>query len=316
MKKRNKIRYVFLDYDKFLYDCEFIYMKPIERGIYCTLILFLYSKGGYLELNEKVYRMCNSTRKQFEHAWKTIGTKFKHKRNKIYHEKVLKELEIARSRSQMLTDKGLKGANARWNKDGQALPEQCTDDANENEKRSELNENENMKRKNEKRSELNKNQNENPSLMTRKPGIEPANCQSRVSSSEKLDSTSINSAFSLSNSVRDNENDPSVKKIRIYSRGLKFSEFLNKSLIAKTRSDRTAFNNICKYINDSCLSDYFSSDIYDKAERLVTEAKKGNNPNALFMSLARKELGYKKQPMEEKKKDIVTETIENFGKCS
>lgn len=34
MKNRNKVRYVFLDYDKFLYEFEFINTKPIERGLH------------------------------------------------------------------------------------------------------------------------------------------------------------------------------------------------------------------------------------------------------------------------------------------
>ena len=290
MKKRNKVRYVFLDYDKFLYDFEFINMKPAERGIYCTLIFHLYSKGGYLELNETVYKMCNCTKKQFENTWKTIGTKFKHKRNKIFHPKVLKELKIARSRSQILSDKGLKGANARWNKDGRAMHRQCENDANENKKRSELIENGKRTRKNEIEKA-----NEKETLNIEHSTPATASHGSRYPNPGLASPDSISSLSSHSNSVRPNENDPSVKKIRIISRGLKFSDFINKSLRAKTRSDRTAFNNICNYLNDSCLSGYFSLDIYDKAERLVKEAKNGDNPNALFMSLARKELGYKKK---------------------
>jgi uncharacterized protein YdaU (DUF1376 family) len=142
IKFRKEIKYVFLDFNKFLYDFEFINMKPIERGIYCTLILYLYSKGGYIELDEKVYKMCNCTKKQFEHAWKTIGSKFKHKRNKIYHEKVLKELAIARSRSQMLTDKALKMNDSRWHEKENLIHKDSLRSPNENKKRSEVNENE------------------------------------------------------------------------------------------------------------------------------------------------------------------------------
>ena len=275
MKSRKKVRYVFLDYDKFLLDFEFINMKPAERGIYCTLILHLYSKGGYLELNETVYKMCNCTKKQFENAWKTIGAKFSRKGNKIFHKKVLKELAIARSRSQMLSEKGLKGANMRWNKNARAKPGQCTGIANE--KRSELNEN-------EKRKRIEKNEN-----------------GPRQDSSEGNDSQSDNEDFSISpdstNSLNSHSNSVRAERLRrdVQYYGMKFMERLDLLLHARTRSDKTGFRNVCRYLCDECMEGRFDIRIFDRAIELAKEAKNGRNPNALFMSLARKELGYKKQ---------------------
>lgn len=284
MKSRNKIRYVFLDYDKFLYDYEFIKMKPIERGIYWTLILQLYSSGGYLELNEKVYRMCNCTKKQFENAWKTIGSKFSRKKNKIFHKKVIKELAIARSRSQMLSDKGLRGANARWRKNAQTMLWQSTGNANENEKRSEMNENMNMKRieKNETRQQ--------------------DGCANGIDSANKKEDSSISSVsrgnFSrFSNSAHSSshtaEQETTIKNIEIAR--ITFLDRLNHILAVRTRSDRTAFNNICDFLADGCRCGKFNMEIFDRAIDLAKEAKGGQNPNALFMSLVQKELGYKKK---------------------
>ena len=93
-----------------------------------------------------------------------------------------------------------------------------------------------------------------------------------------------------------------------------FMSSLNGILHAKTQSDKTGFRNICRYLCDECMKGRFNVEIFDRALELAKEARRGQNPNALFMSLARKELGYKKHPPESKKTNILTHTIENFGK--
>ena len=277
MKKRNKIRFVFLDYDKFLYNFDFINMKPAERGIYCTLIFFLYSKGGYLELNEKVYKMCNCTKKQFENTWKKIGTKFSHKRNKIFHKKVLKELAIARSRSKTLSVAGVKGNNIRWNKNRPAITRRLPADPNENEKRSEMNENEKGKR------------------------IEENEKGPRQVGSRGNDSQNIKEASSISpdssNSLDSHSNSPRSQRLHldIQHYSMRFIERLHQLLPARTRSDKTGFRNVCRFLCKGCMEGRFNIKIFDRAIELAKEARNGQNPNALFMSLAGKELGYRKQ---------------------
>lgn len=278
--RKNKIRYVYLDSSRFFTDIQFVKMKPDERGVYCTLIFALYVNGGYIEFNDDLPVLCNCTKKKFEKIWNNIKSKFGQKRTKIFHKKVLKELKISRVRSQMLSDKGLKGANARWNKNAWAMPGHSLGNANENEKERDENVNENRTEKNE-----------NEKKTDRRDTSDERRVTNFDSSSNKISSTD---SISFRQSKPD-ENDPSVKMLRVHSRAVKFADFLNKNLKALTRSDRTAFNNIIDHLTQNCRSGCFSIDIFDKATELIKEAKKGDNPNALFMSLARKFLNYSRK---------------------
>ena len=243
-------------------------MQPAERGIYCTIIFVLYDKGGYVKFNRDLAAYCNCSYAEFRKIWSIIKTKFGKKKDKIFHSKVLKELAVAKARSQVLSESGLRGANKRWKNDSEAMPEKWPGNAKRSEeKRSEA------KIRNDKLSEANVNEQE----------------------ASISDSASKNNSDSSTNSARLDESHPSIQKVRINSRSLKFADYLNKHLTALTRSDRTAFNNIINHLTHECQSGYFSMDIFDKAQDLINEAKKGENPNALFMSLARKFLNYKKR---------------------
>jgi hypothetical protein len=142
---------------------------------------------------------------------------------------------------------------------------------------------------------------------------------SQDSSGDETQTASISesSLSTITNSSRKagfDENDESVKIMRVHQRALQFMEFLNNNLKALTRSDRTAFNNICDHLSEGCRSGVFNIDIFDKASELVTEARKnGDKPNALFMSLARKFLGYSKKSPDENP-GYIENFKSNFGK--
>ncbi len=117
--KLKKIQYVSLESGAFLSDLVFQAMNAEERGVYCSLIFYLYENNGRLPLNiETLKHLCNC--ENFEKVWEFIKQKFIVRKNKIMHKRVIAELEKARRFLQAQSDKGIKGAQKRWNNDSTA----------------------------------------------------------------------------------------------------------------------------------------------------------------------------------------------------
>jgi len=107
--KRKKIKYVSLEAGAFLSDMVFQVMNAEERGVYCSLIFYLYENNGGLPLDfETLKHLCNC--ENFEKVWEFIKRKFIIKRERIYHKRVTAELERARQIFQVQSQKGVKGA--------------------------------------------------------------------------------------------------------------------------------------------------------------------------------------------------------------
>jgi uncharacterized protein YdaU (DUF1376 family) len=114
-----KIKYVQLEADAFLTDIDFVMMDAQQRGVYVTILLFLYSNAGKCELDSATLkRICNC--ENFEKIWESIKKKFQIKNNIIRHKRVTYELKRAKRLSQAQRAKGLKGAQKRWQGDGTA----------------------------------------------------------------------------------------------------------------------------------------------------------------------------------------------------
>ena len=108
-----KIKYVQLEADAFLTDIDFVMMDAQQRGVYVTILLFLYSNAGKCELDSQTLkRICNC--ENFEKIWESIKKKFQIKNNIIRHKRVTYELKRAKRLSQAQRAKGLKGAKKRW----------------------------------------------------------------------------------------------------------------------------------------------------------------------------------------------------------
>jgi uncharacterized protein YdaU (DUF1376 family) len=106
--KRKKIKYVSLESGAFLSDLVFQVMNAEERGVYCSLLFYLYENNGGLPLNiETLKHLCNC--ENFEKVWEFIKQKFIVKRGRIYHKRVTAELERAKQLSQAQSEKGVKG---------------------------------------------------------------------------------------------------------------------------------------------------------------------------------------------------------------
>jgi len=93
--KHKKIKYVSLESGAFLSDMVFQVMNAEERGVYCSLIFYLYENNGRLPLNfETLKHLCNC--ENFEKVWEFIRAKFIVRNNTITHKRVIAELEKAK----------------------------------------------------------------------------------------------------------------------------------------------------------------------------------------------------------------------------
>jgi uncharacterized protein YdaU (DUF1376 family) len=94
-------------------------MNAEERGLYCTLIFFLYCNDGKCSKNLKTLQgLCNC--RDFKSSWKKIKEKFLSRNNFVEHKRVNEELTRARRYSQLKRKAGLKGAQKRWHTDSVA----------------------------------------------------------------------------------------------------------------------------------------------------------------------------------------------------
>ncbi|MHC4754645.1 MAG: hypothetical protein ACYTBP_05825, partial [Planctomycetota bacterium] len=75
-----KIKYVQLEADAFLTDIEFAMMDAQQRGVYVTVLLYLYSNGGKCELDIEALKKISNC-EDFENIWEKIKKKFQIKNN-------------------------------------------------------------------------------------------------------------------------------------------------------------------------------------------------------------------------------------------
>ena len=75
---------------------------------------------------------------------------------------------------------------------------------------------------------------------------------------------------------------------------LAFYETLIQVLPCKTRSDRTCFRRLADWLRDGVRERRFDPEIFEQVLLYAREAALpgSRNPNAVFMSILRKELGY------------------------
>ena len=111
-----KIKYVQLESDAFLTDIDFVQFTPAERGVYCSLILYLTSNDGKCTSEpEALSRICNcDSVEEFEKIWLRMSKKFQHRNGIIRHKRVTKELRKAKHFRQVCAKAALKGACKRW----------------------------------------------------------------------------------------------------------------------------------------------------------------------------------------------------------
>jgi len=76
-------------------------------------------------------------------------------------------------------------------------------------------------------------------------------------------------------------------------RALSFNETLINIIKPRNQSDRTCFRNITNWLIGGCATGRFNEEIFDRVLGYAREASTGQNPAAVFITLLKKELGYR-----------------------
>jgi uncharacterized protein YdaU (DUF1376 family) len=110
-----KIKYVQLESDAFLTDIDFVQFTPAERGVFCSLILYLTSNDGKCTSEpQALSRICNcESVEEFEKIFQRVSKKFRLRNGIIRHKRVSKELSRAKKLLQAKRRGGLSTAKKR-----------------------------------------------------------------------------------------------------------------------------------------------------------------------------------------------------------
>jgi len=112
--------------------------------------------------------------------------------------------------------------------------------------------------------------------------VQPTKRKGKVIEKESKD-TSYPTEQSLSSS-----NSPQTQV-----QALNFNSALINIIRPRSQSDRTCFYNITKWLTAGCATGEFNEQIFDRVLDYAREANRGRNPAALFMTLLKKEMGYR-----------------------
>jgi len=259
-----KIKYVQLEPQAALCDIDFQMMTAEERGVYWTIILYLYCNGGRCALDVPAMKALCAC-ENFEKCWEKIKNKFFSKNNFLMHKRVTKQLRCAGRRLQDARQKGLKGAEKRWQSHSYPIA--------------------NVKRN------VIVNEEEDKSRI-----------RIRDTSTKLLSSSFPNSVrpdFSISTPPQLSakaEAGADRPEPSMTSRLMAFDGALRMVIRPRNQSDRTAFRNIGKWLAQKIQDDQFDIKIFRKVLEFADEAAKGKsrNPAAVFTSILKRELGYSK----------------------
>jgi uncharacterized protein YdaU (DUF1376 family) len=124
----NDIKYVQLEPAAFLTDIDFQMMDAEQRGVYCSIIFYLYCNGGKIELdgNTPITLLENKTHilaviagclkigPEWDGIWAKIGHKFQITGNILTHKRVTEELKRVENFKKTKQDAGRISAQKRW----------------------------------------------------------------------------------------------------------------------------------------------------------------------------------------------------------
>lgn len=287
--KRKKIKYISLESGAFISDLLFQAMTAAERGVYCTLIFYLYENNGRLSFDiESLKHLCNC--QDFEKAWEFIKQKFVIKKGKILHKRVSRELDRAKKLSQVQTERAIKAATKRWQDDASSI---APGNAPGIAKRSEPKRSEDKPRENiDTKSVHTIANNLLPSArdISKRPDI--ASQIQSLKSSTRLASLEA----SLQRQPTADINGRPLTGSSNSSDMMNFYNRLASVFGGRTPADSAALRNLTRWLSDCVATGAFTKSIYQRVVDMAADSKNGNSrkPIAVFFAQVKKELGYRK----------------------
>jgi hypothetical protein len=113
------------------------------------------------------------------------------------------------------------------------------------------------------------------------PSLRKGNVNVKVS--KDITNTADHSAIT-SDSLRDSQLN-----------ALRFTQALAGLIPPRSRSDRTCFRNVANWLIEGCRGGRFTGEIFSRVLDYAKQARQGNKPAAVFMSILKEELGYEKK---------------------
>jgi len=253
-----KLRYIQIQPDKDFLNGDFLMLSTMLRGIYLIIKMYLYTNNGVCELNYGKLSVITNCR-NFKKYWPEVENLFTVKNDTIRHKDVTADLRRARKCMKARHIAGLKGAQVRWQNH---CERKGAASSLPMAKDGKVNETES-----EKKREL-------------KPNSNSTSDFSRVSSS-----------ISLRSDFDSDGQSPASMHLKFYDLGC---ELLGPA----SQSDRTCIRLIADWLRYQ-YEKTGEADIFSSAWRLAQESKRNaRKPMAMFMSLMKTELGYRKLPKE------------------
>ncbi len=128
MDDEMSVKYVWLEPAAFLTDIDFQMMNAEQRGVYWSIILYLYANNGKIDLNDNtditllqtkvsvlaIISNCQKVGSDWDTVWGKIRHKFKITGNILTHKRVTEELERAENYKKLKSEAGKKGMQKRW----------------------------------------------------------------------------------------------------------------------------------------------------------------------------------------------------------
>jgi len=124
----NDIKYIQLEPAAFLTDIDFQMMDSEQRGVYCSIIFYLYCNNGKIELSDgqaitllsgktsilAQISGCLKIGKEWDAIWGKIADKFQINGNILTHKRVTEELKRVVEYRKGKSEAGKKGMAKRW----------------------------------------------------------------------------------------------------------------------------------------------------------------------------------------------------------
>jgi len=73
---------------------------------------------------------------------------------------------------------------------------------------------------------------------------------------------------------------------------LHFNDALSRLIPPASRSDRTCFRNVTKWLVEGCATGRYTAEIFERVLDYAKQARQGKKTAAVFMAILKEELGY------------------------
>jgi hypothetical protein len=291
---KRKIRYVSLEPSAFLLDLDYISMSYAERGLYDTIIFYLYENDGFISM-EKLFSSSFNNCENFEQLFEKIKGKFLIKDGKISHKRVLAELKRARHFSQLQSIKGVKANEIRWKNhshgDTPGILRGCHGDATGIPKRSEGEAKGSEDKRREEKGEAKSSEEKKVETHYASQSVSLNGSSQRLASPAPLERATPSPDEPKAGSLTGPGTIPTDFTMKL----IYLNDGLCKIFPQRTPADTSSIRNLSNWVINRIRLGLFQDKIIGNILGKARDSKKGKSrkPIAVFYAQLKTDLGYK-----------------------